>query len=222
MINERIFKNRASRSACAARQGLLALIFTALLLSNNAFGVDADAGSAPDPKKQADTSEESAKSVAAASGAGEASQITAPAAKIDEAAKARAKDPRMIDYRAEASKVASERDKKMAKLTEINKSIEERKAQILVENEEAAELAASVAELEKGLAEKKAALVKIYMDDENLLELQAGMDMAREDVRRTQAEVRETIRRQHAERRAVAETLRREREQKEQEKKDGE
>ena len=76
--------------------------------------------------------------------------------------------------------------------------------------------------MEKGLAAKKAALVKIYMDDEKLLELQAGMDMAREDVRRTQAEVRETIRRQHAERRAVAETLRREREQKEQEKKDGE
>lgn len=222
MINERIFKNRASGSACAARQGLLALIFTALLLSNNAFGVDADAGSAPDPKKQADTSEESAKSDAAASGAEEASQINAPAAEIDEAAKARAKDPRMIDYRAEASKVASERDKKMAKLTEISKTIEERKAQILVENEEAAELAASVAELEKGLAEKKAALVKIYMDDEKLLELQDSMDAARADLSRAQVQIRETIRRQHLERLSVEEAAKREREQGEKEKNGGE
>ncbi len=135
---------------------------------------------------------------------------------------ARVQDPIMMDYRAEAAKAASERDKKVARLTEISKSMEERKAQILKENEEAAELAAAVAELETELAAKKAALGKIFMDDEKLLELQAGMDMAREDVRRTQAEVRETIRRQHAERRAVAETLRREREQKEQEKKDGE
>ena len=217
MFKDRIYTKRVHRAlAHAARPGFFALLIAAGLVSVDARGADETPASKP------------AAPVVAADEAGQSAAVdklvagNAPAVEVDEAAKARVQDPIMMDYRAEAAKAASERDKKVARLTEISKSMEERKAQILKENEEAAELAAAVAELETELAAKKAALGKIFMDDEKLLELQAGMDMAREDVRRTQAEVRETIRRQHAERRAVAETLRREREQKEQEKKDGE
>lgn len=221
MFKDRIYTKRVHRAlAHAARPGFFALLIAAGLVSVDARG--ADEAPLTKPAAPVVTADEVGQAAAGPAAVDKLVAGNAPAVEVDEAAKARVRDPIMMDYRAEAAKAASERDKKVARLTEISKSMEERKAQILKENEEAAELAAAVAELETELAAKKAALGKIFMDDEKLLELQAGMDMAREDVRRTQAEVRETIRRQHAERRAVAETLRREREQKEQEKKDGE
>lgn len=128
-------------------------------------------------------------------------------AKIDDAAIERAQDPEMAAYRSAVAARAAKRDENMARVNEKISQIAKRKAEIVKEDEEAGALAESIEKLSAELEEKTIALEKIYGEDEKLNGLQRGLDAARADMAASQRAVRDEIRRQHAERRLVAQRV---------------
>lgn len=127
--------------------------------------------------------------------------------KIDEAAMKRAQDETMLEYRTGVMEKASRRDANMARIAEITGQIEQRKAEIVKEDTEAGSLKESIGKLSKELEENTIALEKIYGGDDKLNELYKGLDDARADMVASQKAVRDEIRRQHAERRLVAQKV---------------
>lgn len=122
---------------------------------------------------------------------------------IDQAIIDRATDPQMTYYRKAAVEVAATRDANTKKLLETQRNIEIRKDEILVENEDAGELRDAIIALQKEIEEKREELDQIYKEDEKLAELHVQEKEMRLAVQRSQDELREKIREQHAERREI-------------------
>lgn len=81
---------------------------------------------------------------------------------------------------------AEELSTSIADVQQVRERINARRAEILVENEEAGKLDAERKELEKAYLERAAALDKIYASDEKLAELEKVMDKMFEDIRKVQ------------------------------------
>jgi len=112
--------------------------------------------------------------------------------------------------RARAIQMRGPRDAHMAAMGRITQQVEVRRKEILAENEEAAALEGEIAELERALEEKTTALASIYDEDERLQELRGEMLQARDAYNASQAQLRETILKQHRDRQHLVQQVREE------------